>query len=134
MIIYNRTRLEFSSDILTNDIGNIITSHILEKTGNKVSPNELRSFQNSLSYMERVVNDPLIPEDCGISIEYHLPQTSKRVDFIISGKNGEQENVIIIELKQWEKANLTTKDGVVKTRFQFGESETSHPSYQAWRA
>jgi DUF2075 family protein len=132
MIIYNRTRLEFSSDILTNDIGNIITSHILEKTGNKVSPNELRSFQNSLSYMERVVNDPLIPEDCGISIEYHLPQTSKRVDFIISGKNGEQENVIIIELKQWEKANLTTKDGVVKTRFQFGESETSHPSYQAW--
>jgi DUF2075 family protein len=132
MIIYNRTRLEFSSDILTNDIGNIITSHILEKTGNKVSPNELRSFQNSLSYMERVINDPLIPEDCGISIEYHLPQTSKRVDFIISGKNGEQENVIIIELKQWEKANLTTKDGVVKTRFQFGESETSHPSYQAW--
>lgn len=132
MIIYNKTKKDFSNDILTNDIGNIITSHILDKTGNKVSPNEIRSFENSLSYMERVINDPTIPEDCGISIEYHLPQTSKRVDFIITGKDGDQENVIIIELKQWQHADLTTKDGVVKTRFQFGESETSHPSYQAW--
>lgn len=132
MIVYNKTKEDFSNDILTNDIGNIITSHILEKTGNKVSPNEIRSFENSLSYMERVVSDPTIPEDCGISIEYHLPQTSKRVDFIITGKDGDQENVIIIELKQWEHADITSKDGVVKTRFQFGESETSHPSYQAW--
>jgi len=132
MIIYNKFKVDFINDILTNDIGNIITSHILEKTGNKVSPNEIRSFENSLGYMERVVNDPIIPMDCGISIEYHLPQTSKRVDFIITGKNGTQENVIIIELKQWEKSELTTKDGIVKTRFQFGESETSHPSYQAW--
>ncbi len=132
MIIYNKFKVDFINDILTNDIGNIITSQILEKTGNKVSPNEIRSFENSLGYMERVVNDPIIPMDCGISIEYHLPQTSKRVDFIITGKNGTQENVIIIELKQWEKSELTTKDGIVKTRFQFGESETSHPSYQAW--
>lgn len=132
MIVYNKTKEDFSNDILTNDIGNIITSHILEKTGNKVSPNEIRSFENSLSYMERVVSDPTIPEDCGISIEYHLPQTSKRVDFIITGKDGDQENVIIIELKQWQHADITSKDGVVKTRFQFGESETSHPSYQAW--
>jgi DUF2075 family protein len=132
MIIYNKTKIEFSNDILTNDIGNIITNHILEKTGNKVSPNEIRSFQNSLSYMERVVSDPEIPVDCGISIEYHLPQTSKRVDFIITGKDAEKENVIIIELKQWQKAELTKKDGIVKTRFQHGESETSHPSYQAW--
>lgn len=132
MIVYNKTKEDFSNDILTNDIGNIITQHIFERTGNKVSPNEVRSFENSLGYMERVINDPLIPENCNISIEYHLPQTSKRVDFIISGKDGNQENVIIIELKQWEYAHLTTKDGVVRTRFQYGESETSHPSYQAW--
>lgn len=132
MIVYNKSKEDFSNDILTNDIGNIITNHILKKTGNKVSPNEIRSFENSLSYMERVVSDPTIPDDCGISIEYHLPQTSKRVDFIITGKDGSQENVIIIELKQWQYADITPKDGIVKTRFQFGESETSHPSYQAW--
>ncbi len=132
MIIYNKTKEDFSNDILTNNIGNIIANHILDKTGNKVSPNEIRSFENSLSFMERVVSDPTIPEDCGISIEYHLPQTSKRVDFIITGKDRHRENVIIIELKQWQHADITSKDGIVKTRFQFGESETSHPSYQAW--
>src|SRR5690554_2914220 len=82
--------------------------------------------------MERVLADHEIPHDSVISIEYHLPQTSKRVDFIITGTSGDQENVIIIELKQWESASLTAKDGVVKTRFQYGHSETSHPSYQAW--
>ncbi|WP_405221034.1 DNA/RNA helicase domain-containing protein [Dokdonia sp. Asnod1-B02] len=132
MIIYNKKKIDFSSDILTNDIGNIITEHILERTGNKVSPNEVRSFQNSLGYMERVVSDNEIPNDCGISIEYHLPHTSKRVDFIITGNDGNQENVVIIELKQWENSELTSKDGIVRTRFQHGKSETSHPSYQAW--
>ncbi|WP_127023555.1 DUF2075 domain-containing protein [Flagellimonas beolgyonensis] len=132
MIVYHKTKEDFSNDILTNDIGTIISNQIISKTGHKVAPNEIRSFENSLSYMERVVRDPDIPEDSGISIEYHLPQTSKRVDFIITGKDGAQENVIIIELKQWDYAETTSKDGIVKTRFQFGESETSHPSYQAW--
>ncbi len=132
MIIYNKTKRDFSNDILTNNIGNIISSQIIEKTGKRVAPNEIRSFENSLGHMYRVLCDSSIPEDCCISIEYHLPQTSKRVDFIITGKSGNQENVIIIELKQWESASITAKDGVVRTRFQLGEAETSHPSYQAW--
>lgn len=132
MIVYNRTKEDFSNDILTNNIGKIISDHIKNKTGKKVAPNEVRSFENSLSFMERVMNDNDIPEDCGISVEYHIPQTSKRVDFIISGTDGEKENVIIVELKQWQEAQLTKKDGLVSTRFQHGSSETSHPSYQAW--
>ncbi|MGH2612858.1 MAG: AAA family ATPase, partial [Rhabdochlamydiaceae bacterium] len=132
MIVYNKTKQDFSNDILTNDIGNIISDHILKRTGKKVAASEIRSFQNSLAHMDKVISDPDIPEDCGISIEYHLPQTSKRVDFIISGKNGSSENVIIVELKQWETAQLTDKDGLVRTRYYQGESETNHPSYQAW--
>lgn len=132
MIVYSKTKEDFSNDVLTNDIGGIITAHILEKTGKKIAPNEIQSFQNSLGYMDKVLSDPLIPEDCGVSIEYHLPQTSKRVDLIITGKDGDQENVIIVELKQWESAEITTKDGVIRTRFRFGVSETSHPSYQVW--
>ena len=132
MIVYNKTKSDFNNDILSNDIGNIITSCIYDKTGKNVAQNEIRSFENSLGFMDRVLNDSEIPNDCGISIEYHIPQTSKRVDFIITGTNGSQENVIIIELKQWETAELTSKDGIVKTRFQHGSSETSHPSYQAW--
>lgn len=132
MIVYHETKQKFCDDVFTNDIANIIQKHLLKKTGGRVSPSELRSFQNSLGYMERVVSDPAIPDDSRVSIEYHLPQTSKRVDFIITGKDGDKENVIIIELKQWQDAEITAKDGIVKTFFQHGVSETSHPSYQAW--
>src|SRR5690606_1654762 len=77
--------------------------------------------------------DDEIPTDAKVSIEFQIPLTSKRIDFIITGK-GERdvEKVVIIELKQWSTAYLTEKDAIVKTWFQHGETETSHPSYQAW--
>lgn len=132
MIVYQNTKEDFSNDILTNNIDTIIADQIRLKTGKEVARNELAAFKNSLSYMDKVLHDKNIPEDCGISIEYHLPHTSKRVDFIITGTDGKNDNVIIIELKQWSEARLTDRDGIVETRFQGGFSHTSHPSYQSW--
>ncbi|ROI00224.1 DUF2075 domain-containing protein [Chryseobacterium daecheongense] len=132
MIVYHKTKQDFSSDVLTNAIENIISSQIHLKTGHNISARELRSFHNSLGYMDRVLNDPQIPEDAGISIEYHIPQTSKRVDFIITGRDDDHENVIIIELKQWESCQLTDRDGIIQTRLGGGMVDTSHPSYQAY--
>jgi len=132
MIVYNKTKEHFSNDVLSNNISQIVSNYIKVKTGHKISPSELRSFENSLGHMDRVLRDSNIPDDCRISIEYHIPQTSKRVDFIISGSNGTRENIVIIELKQWQDVSLTNKDGLVITRYKSGLSETSHPSYQAW--
>jgi len=84
-------------------------------------------------YMDKLLDDDGIPGNAGISIEFQIPLTSKRIDFIITGLNKERkEQVIIIELKQWSSAELTEKDAIVKTRFQHGVSETAHFSYQAW--
>ncbi len=132
MIIYHSTKEKFSCDILTNDIDNIIQHALVERTGKKVGEAELNSFRNSLSYMDKILHDGEIPADCGISIEYHIPQTSKRVDFIISGSDGNTDNVVIVELKQWQTAEITDRDGVVRTRFKQGMKDTAHPSYQAW--
>ena len=53
--------------------------------------------------MARVISDPEIPDDTGVSIECQIPQTNKRIDFILSGSDTSlQEHVIIIELKQWK--------------------------------
>jgi len=80
--------------------------------------------------MRDVLNDIDIPEDSGVAIEYHLPQTSKRVDFILTGQDeGKTEYAILIELKQWDQVQLSDKDGVVNTAF-YGEQP--HPSYQVW--
>ncbi len=132
MIVYQNSKADFSSDILTNSIDKIISEHIKKKTGKDVAQSEMRAFKNSLEYMDRVLQDRDIPDDCSVSVEFHIPQTSKRVDFIIAGSDGEKDNVIIVELKQWSKASLTSRDGIVETQFQGRHAQTSHPSYQAW--
>lgn len=133
MIVYQSTKEGFLNDILTNDIDTIIHNAYFEHLGRHTSRNEVLSWSNSMMYMNTILSDTEIPENAGISIEFQIPLTSKRIDFIITGLNQDKkEQVLIIELKQWSTAKLTDKDAIVKTRFQFGESETAHPSYQAW--
>ncbi len=86
-----------------------------------------------MMYIYKVLNDTGIPDDAGVSIEYRVPQTAKRIDFILTGK-GEKKNdvAIIVELKQWTEAKSTTKDGVVSTYLAGRVQEVNHPSYQAW--
>jgi hypothetical protein len=133
MIVYQATKEEFLKDVSDNNIEDIVLSCVKDKLKMKVGKNEINSWSNSLDKMYHVLNDEEIPDDSGIAIEYRIPQTSKRIDFIITGQDqGNQEQVILVELKQWEKVEMTTKDAIVITRFQHGPSETSHPSYQAW--
>ncbi|UOO93385.1 DUF2075 domain-containing protein [Vitreoscilla stercoraria] len=77
--------------------------------------------------------DPEIPNDSNISIEYNIPLTNRRVDFIVTGKNPEKiDTAIIIELKQWSDLERTNKDAIVKTFLGKQLREVVHPSYQAW--
>jgi len=133
MIIYQSNKELFIKDVISNEIHEIIEATYKLKTGHRVAKNELRSWQESMRFMGAVMDDEEIPNDAGVSIEYSIPQTSKRIDFILTGQDQKyNDQVVIIELKQWDSAELTDKDAIVKTRFQHGLAETSHPSYQAW--
>lgn len=118
---------------MTNDIGNIIYDAYRSATGRNTGKSEIDSWINSLQYMDRVLNDDEIPHDAGVAIEYHLPQSSKRIDFILTGiDHNRRESAILIELKQWQQVQMTDKDAIVITQFKRGARETPHPSYQAW--
>jgi uncharacterized protein len=134
VIVYQATKGTFLDDILSNDIENIILETFRKKNlRTNTSKGEISSWKNSLMYMNTVLTDPGIPEDCGVAIEYHIPQTSKRIDFILTGRDElEVDHAILIELKQWSEASLTEKDAVVKTYVGGGHRELTHPSYQAW--
>jgi DUF2075 family protein len=133
MIVYESKKTKFRSDVMTNNIENIIYEAYKAVTGHSTGRSEIESWRNSLQYMDRVLADDQIPGDAGIAIEYHIPQSTKRIDFIITGRDQDnRDSAILIELKQWQSAQLTDKDGVVVTRFKHGEKETAHPSYQAW--
>lgn len=133
MIVYQSTKEGFTSDIETGAVEDEISVRYEAKLNRRVNQSEKRSWKNSLQYMYTVLNDQEIPSDVGICIEMQIPQTSKRIDFIIAGKNqDEQDHAIIVELKQWEKAKRTKMDGIVNTFIGGGNRDVSHPSYQAW--
>jgi len=133
MIVYESDKNKFLEDVDTNQIDEIILESVRKSLHRSTSPSEIDSWKNSMNYMYRILADPEIPNDCGIAIEYQLPQTSKRLDFIITGRDQERhDHAMIIELKQWSSAKSTNKDGLVRVRFKHGETETPHPSYQAW--
>jgi len=133
MIVYNATKADFLNDVLTNEIENIVLKNVKLKLNRNVGIAEIKSWANSLRYMDGIMHDAMIPNDCGIAIEYQIPQTGKRIDFIISGQNEDsKDSVILIELKQWSEAKLTSKDSIVETFVGGRIGEHTHPSYQAW--
>lgn len=122
------------TEVLEDTIAYSIRDNIRKKMNRKTGEAEFRSWVNSLEYMYKVLNDDDIPEESGIAIEYNLPNTAKRVDFLISGYDSKQlPNVVIIELKQWEKLNkVEGLDGLVETFTGGANRRVVHPSYQAW--
>ena len=133
MIIYENDKAGFLRDAFRSDIEDVVRSQFHERTGCNVGIGEFRSWRESLIAVAKVVNDDTIPGDCKVGIEYQIPQTAKRIDFLIAGQNAKlRDQLCIIELKQWERATKTVKDGVVRARLGAGERETAHPSYQAW--
>jgi DUF2075 family protein len=133
VIVYQSTKAGFLNDAFKKDIEAVVLAAFKAQTGRSVSGAEVRSWKASLMEIAKVLNEDEIPGNCGVAIEYGIPQTAKRIDFLLSGKDGEQrDQLIIVELKQWEGVQKTDQDAVVIARFSGGPTRTSHPSYQAW--
>ncbi len=133
MIVYTNTKAGFSRQVENQDLVDNLYQLIREKHRG-VAKSEILSWRNSLQYMYMILNDPAVPQDAGIAIEYVIPSTSKRIDFLISGyDHQDRSNVVIIELKQWESAAVVSeKDSIVQTVLGGGLREVAHPCYQAW--
>ncbi|MGO5313458.1 DNA/RNA helicase domain-containing protein [Bilifractor sp. LCP21S3_A7] len=134
MIVYEGIKSDFLENVEDDTIADKIEQLILQKMGRHTVANERMSWVNSMEYMYKVMNDPEIPSDAGIAIEYNIPQTAKRVDFMISGYDiNKRPGMVIIELKQWSKLNkVYNSNALVETYTGNAERKVVHPSYQAW--
>lgn len=133
MIVYSADRLQFVEDVRSNRIHKIILDELKLKLRKRVGESEVSSWMNSLSRMALLVSDDELPKDANVYIEYSIPLTNKRVDFILTGQNeDEADTAVLIELKQWSKVESTNKDAIVRTILGGSKTETNHPSYQAW--
>ncbi len=134
MIVYQSTRSAFLKDSEDEAIERIVARGFLQKTGRYAPDAEFRAWRHSLMQMVEVLSDDELPADMGVGIEFGIPYSAKRIDFILSGHDADAgPRAIIIELKQWSESKPTDKDGIIIAhRGGPTESEGIHPSYQAW--
>jgi hypothetical protein len=135
MIVYNANKKQFVLDVRTNVIATKIFNLISQKGLCAGQDREFAAWQNSMQFMRNIVDDAEIDDEVQVAIEYNIPQTSKRVDFIIIGANKKgEDNIVIVELKQWTKAEIVDDDMhfCVRTYVANNNRIVCHPSYQAY--
>lgn len=133
MIVYSSSKDGFLADVGSNAIHTRIHSEFERRLQRRVGRSEVESWRQSMQFMCNVLAATEVPGDAGVAIEFMIPMSSKRIDFILSGKSAERRDVaVIVELKQWSEVFSTTKDAIVSTYLGGSKVETAHPSYQAW--
>jgi hypothetical protein len=72
--------------------------------------------------------------DHGVMLEYQLPLTSRRLDFMVTGKGqSNADNAVIVELKQWDTCGPADGENEVVTFVGGANREVLHPSAQVGR-
>jgi uncharacterized protein len=87
MIVYHRNVSGFRRDVATGDIDGIVLAEVQRVLGTGVGEAERRAWHQSLTHMHIALDDPDIPDDAGVGIEFQIPQTAKRIDMLLSGRN-----------------------------------------------
>lgn len=133
MIVYNQTKKSFQRDVFNGVIARNI-EYLFERLGISGGQEaEYRSWKESLPRMSSILDDDRIQDDVQIAIEFQIPLTSKRVDFMIAGKNEkEEEHVVVVELKQWDRCKATSRENVVNAFTGGADRDVAHPSQQAY--
>ena len=134
MLVYEGVKSGFINDVDLNLIADKILKRFREVFHRGTGESEVNSWRESMLRMRGVLADEEIPDNAGVAIEFNIPHTSNRIDFLLSGYDKNKNNsIIIIELKQWTHADAVDgKDGIVSTVTGKALREVTHPSYQAW--
>ena len=72
MLVYAGTKVDFLNSVEQDTIALEIEKNLYEKMNRHTAKNEFRSWENSLEYMYKVLNDDEIPSNSGIAIEYNI--------------------------------------------------------------
>ncbi|OGK25655.1 hypothetical protein A3A46_04540 [Candidatus Roizmanbacteria bacterium RIFCSPLOWO2_01_FULL_37_13] len=131
MIIYQGSSEEFNQDVIQNQIADKIAKNF-EEAFHRINESEYRSWATSLA----ILNNSFIYaglKDNYLLVEYQLPYSSKRIDVLVFGKNSSgEENVVILELKQWSNKEVKLSDAEGNIIVDYGRfiKEQPHPSLQ----
>lgn len=131
MRLYAGQATEFIHLNKRNQLAGFMETAFLQKMGRAPSKQEVMSWRNSLNRMADVFQTSGF-DDQGVMVEYQLPTNSQRLDCLVFGHDDAgKRNTIVIELKQWERAELSVYDSdKVLTWVAGGNREVLHPAVQ----
>lgn len=130
MRLYSGTSEQFIQDTIHNQIADKLKATFFSYFGYNPNDAEVSSWRNSLRALSSVFEHSNLV-DHGIVLEYQLPQSSKRLDCLICGRDStSRDNAVIIELKQWEKCETSSGANEVSTWIGGSKRDRLHPSVQ----
>ncbi len=130
MKLYTGTVEQFNQDVLTNQMPDKLQKAYETYYYRMANPREVQSWNNSLQFMKNAVEYASLKEDM-IVVEYELPYSNQRIDCMLFGRGpAGGDNVVLMELKQWSKAEECDVENNVVTFVGGANRMEAHPSYQ----
>ncbi len=132
MILYEGTIERFQEDVMQNSIADRAAERYQIYYNRKPNNSEYRSWASSLAILNYSFQNADL-KDNHIIVEYELPYSSLRIDVLLFGVDASgQENVVILELKQWSNDNVfpSETEGNVIVDYGSFQKEQPHPSLQ----
>ena len=130
MRLYSGAAQQFIRDTIQNQIADKLVSAFFTYYRFKPSPNEVSAWRISLRAMSQVVQYADLIES-GVLLEYQLPQSSKRLDCMFTGKDAAAaDKAVIVELKQWGECEASDGRREVVTWLGGAKRDVLHPSAQ----
>ena len=95
MLVYEGIKSGFINDVDLNLITDKILNRFKEVFHRSTGESEVNSWRESMLRMRGVLADKDIPDNAGVAIEFNIPHTSNRIDFLLSGYDENKNNSII---------------------------------------
>ena len=131
MLLYQGTSQNFIRDAADGRLTDRIEMAFFGRYHYAPEERGLQTFGRYLRSLAKVM-DAAGLQDSGVILKYQLPSSSQRLDCVVTGRDDEgQENVVIIEMKDWQACRLA--DGgceLIEERHGL-PIEILHPSVQA---
>lgn len=129
MIIYQESKAGFIRDVDHNALEPRLKEAFKEKTGG--IPADSRVWADEYTRFSTCLRNAAVEDEVQVAIEYHISAAGRfRIDVLLGGSDGTNDNGVILELKAWDTAEFSRIAELVYAPYK-GGVDSQHPCVQA---
>ena len=132
MRLYEGTIREFNADVVQSVLATKLAKKYHNYYQRAPAESEHRAWRQSCHYLKNSFEAARLIEN-KLIIEYELPYSTRRIDVLLFGGDGEyKDSIVLIELKQWSNDSVTDAqaDGNITVNYGRFIREVAHPALQ----